>query len=55
LEVSQPDKFYVRAYMTAEDAGNSYDAVFTALRMQEYSKSDVHGHKIMFPFGPIKL
>ena len=41
VEVSQPDKFYVRAYMTAEDAGNSYDAVFTALRMQEYSKSDV--------------
>ena len=40
LEVSQPDKFYVRAYMTAEDAGTSYDAVFTALRMQEYSKSD---------------
>jgi iron complex outermembrane receptor protein len=38
LEVSQPDKFYVRAYMTAEDAGNSYDAVFTALRMQEYVK-----------------
>lgn len=40
LEVSQPDKFYVRAYMTAEDAGTSYDAVFTALRMQEYVKSD---------------
>jgi hypothetical protein len=41
--------------MTAEDAGNSYDAVFTALRMQEYSKSDVHGHKIINRFGRIKL
>lgn len=40
VEVSQADKFFVRAYMTAEDAGSSYDAVFTALRMQEYSKSD---------------
>jgi iron complex outermembrane receptor protein len=55
LEVSQPDKFYVRAYMTAEDAGNSYDAVFTALRMQEYSKAMYVGHKIINRFGRIKL
>jgi iron complex outermembrane receptor protein len=41
LEVGQADKFFVRAYMTAEDGGNSYDAVFTAFKMQEYSKSDV--------------
>ncbi|MFN8310074.1 MAG: TonB-dependent receptor [Chitinophagales bacterium] len=41
FEVSDPDKFFVRAYMTAEDAGKSYDAVFTALKMQEASKSDV--------------
>ncbi len=40
MEVSQPDKFYVRAYMTAEDAGRSYDAVFTAFKLQEMSKSD---------------
>jgi iron complex outermembrane receptor protein len=39
-EVSQPDKFYVRAYFTAEDAGRSYDAVFTAFKIQEASKSD---------------
>ncbi len=39
-EVSQPDKFFVRAYMTAEDAGKSYDAVFTAFKLQEASKSD---------------
>lgn len=39
-EISQPDKFFVRAYMTAEDAGKSYDAVFTAFKIQEASKSD---------------
>jgi outer membrane receptor protein involved in Fe transport len=39
-EVSQPDKFFVRAYFTAEDAGRSYDAVFTAFKIQEASKSD---------------
>ncbi|MCS6819564.1 MAG: TonB-dependent receptor, partial [Chitinophagales bacterium] len=41
MEVSQPEKFYVRAYMTAEDAGDSYDAVFTAFKLQELSKSDI--------------
>lgn len=40
LEVSQPDKFYIRAYTSMEDAGNSYDAVFTALKMQQAVKSD---------------
>jgi iron complex outermembrane receptor protein len=40
FEVSQADKFFLRAYMTAENAGNSYDAVFTAFKLQEYGKSD---------------
>ncbi len=40
LEFSQPDKFFIRAYTTLENSGNSYDAVFTALKMQEYSKTD---------------
>ncbi|MFN8288171.1 MAG: TonB-dependent receptor [Chitinophagales bacterium] len=40
IEVSQPDKFFVRAYVTAENSGNSYDAVFTALKLQDYAKSD---------------
>ncbi|MCZ2357285.1 MAG: TonB-dependent receptor [Bacteroidia bacterium] len=34
------DKFMVRAYTTQEDAGRSYDAVFTALLLERYSKSD---------------
>ncbi len=40
LEVKRPGKFFVRAYMTQEDAGNSYDAFFTALLLQRAVKSD---------------
>jgi iron complex outermembrane recepter protein len=32
--------FFVRAYNTAEDAGESYDAVFTALLLNQAGKSD---------------
>ncbi len=35
FEVSQPNKFFLRAYRTEEDAGESYDAYFTALRLQD--------------------
>ncbi|WP_417610331.1 TonB-dependent receptor [Owenweeksia hongkongensis] len=34
IELSKKDKWFVRAYSTNEDAGNSYDAYFTALQMQ---------------------
>ncbi len=37
FEVVQKDKFFIRAYRTKEDAGDSYDAVFTALKLQEYN------------------
>ena len=37
LEITQKDKFFIRAYRTSEDAGDSYDAVFTALKLQEYN------------------
>jgi len=37
LELRQKDKFFIRAYRTSEDAGDSYDAVFTALKLQEYN------------------
>lgn len=40
LEISQPDKFFIRAYTTFENSGKSYDAVFTALKLQQYAKSD---------------
>ncbi len=35
LEWRKKDKFFIRAYATNEDAGNTYDAYFTALKMQE--------------------
>ncbi|MCB9252394.1 MAG: TonB-dependent receptor [Flavobacteriales bacterium] len=35
LEWSQKDKFFLRFYSTQEDAGDSYDAVFTALRLND--------------------
>ena len=39
FEIQQKDKFFIRAYRTQEDAGDSYDAVFTALRLQEYNQT----------------
>lgn len=35
VELRKKDKFFIRAYATHEDAGNTYDAVLTALRMNE--------------------
>lgn len=40
LEVKQRDKFFIRAYMTREDAGNSFDAYATALALQNTAKID---------------
>jgi iron complex outermembrane receptor protein len=41
LEYRKPGKFFIRAYSTKEDAGDSYDAFFTALLLQQAVKSDV--------------
>lgn len=38
IEFRKDNKFFVRAYATHEDAGNSYDPYFTALLLQERSK-----------------
>lgn len=40
LELRKKDKWFIRAYSTKEDAGKSYDAYFTALKMQETYASD---------------
>ena len=40
IELNAGDKGYLRAYVTNEDAGDSYDAVFTAFRLQDQSKDD---------------
>lgn len=39
LEVRKEGRFFIRVYATNEDAGNSYDAVVTAFRLNEASKS----------------
>jgi iron complex outermembrane receptor protein len=40
IELRNRDNFFLRAYATHEDAGESYDPYFTALRLQELHKSD---------------
>lgn len=40
LEFRKTNKYFVRAYMTRSNAGNSYDPYFTALRLQERAKTD---------------
>ncbi|MCA0236799.1 MAG: TonB-dependent receptor [Bacteroidetes bacterium] len=40
LELRQKDKFFLRFYATNEDAGKSYDPYFTALKLQEASKTN---------------
>lgn len=45
LEWKKEDKFFIRSYYTHEDAGKSYDAVFTALLLQNAAKSDVDWQK----------
>ncbi len=40
LEIRKQDKFFLRSYITNENAGNSYDAYFTALILQGNVKND---------------
>ena len=40
VELRKEDKWFVRAYTTHEDAGKTYDAYFTALRMQDSVLND---------------
>ncbi len=40
IEFRKTDKFFIRAYATNEDAGDSYDPYFTALKMQEAAKDN---------------
>ncbi|MEL7533283.1 MAG: TonB-dependent receptor, partial [Bacteroidota bacterium] len=40
VELREKEKFFFRVYMTHENAGNSYDPVFTAFQLQELGFSD---------------
>lgn len=41
IEFRKKDKFFIRAYSTNEDGGDSYDPYFTALRLQNAAKSNL--------------
>ena len=40
-EINQKDNYFLRVYATHEDAGNSYDPFFTALKLQETASDNV--------------
>jgi iron complex outermembrane receptor protein len=40
LELSQKDKFFIRLYSTNENAGNTYDIVTTAFRLNQADKEE---------------
>ena len=42
IEIQKKDDFFIRAYATNEDAGNSYDAVLTAFLLQDAAASDAN-------------
>jgi iron complex outermembrane recepter protein len=44
-EIRKQDKYFLRAYYTRDDAGNSYDPYFTALRLQRNAKSQIDWSK----------
>ena len=41
LEVRQRNRFFLRAYVTHEDAGDSYDPYFTALRLRDSAANNI--------------
>ena len=42
IEIRKRNKYFLRAYNTQEDAGDSYDPYFTSLLMQQKSKDDAN-------------
>ena len=50
LELRKPGKWFIRAYRTSEDAGNSYDPYATALKMQDQTRSDYQYSKVYYRY-----
>ncbi|MCY7409735.1 MAG: hypothetical protein LH473_05640, partial [Chitinophagales bacterium] len=42
IELNREGKYFIRAYATNENAGDSYDAYFTALLLNKEAKSDIN-------------
>ena len=41
IELNKRDKYFIRAYVTADDAGDTYDPYFTALQLQQNAIPDL--------------
>ena len=50
LELRKPGKWFIRAYRTSEDAGNSYDPYATALKLQDETRSDYQYSKVYYRY-----
>ena len=50
LELRKPGKWFVRAYRTSEDAGNSYDPYATALKLQQETRDDYQYSKVYYRY-----
>ncbi len=50
VELRKKGDWFVRAYRTSEDAGNSYDPYATALRMQDSLRSDYDWSKVYYAY-----
>ncbi len=46
IELVKKDKYFIRAYMTMENAGQSYDPYFTALKLQDAARSNADWAKV---------
>ena len=50
LELRKKGDWFIRAYRTSEDAGNSYDPYATALKMQDSLRSDYSWAKVYYAY-----
>ena len=50
LELRKKGDWFIRAYRTSEDAGNSYDPYATALKMQDSLRSDYDWSKVYYAY-----
>jgi hypothetical protein len=55
MELSKKDKYFVRIYGTGEDAGNSYDPYFTAMKMLDRARSNEDWAKVYTKYWNSKI
>ena len=50
VEIRKKNKWFLRAYRTNEDAGNSFDPYATALKLQDSTRSDYHWQQVYYSY-----